>query len=837
MSTVLERVSQAFVNAWNNRTEKYVVRELRYKRRYWNGSAFVYEANWKTLTMRDFKSVGSIVQQLDTIKLNEFRTSNLTVTLNNDRNLWSPYNVYGYFGADDIATAGYKAYKTLFQIYSGYELADGTEELVCQFTGYLTDYNINPRDGYIEMTLTGFEEKLRGKDAKTTLSTAFTDEAMVPAAGDGSNKDFYTTSTGVAYLEGNGVKLDGVSMQEGVEYTISNTAKPGEGAKISFADAPAPGVVPTASGRKWAGTQKIETLVAALCDTAGITSGERIIENVLFPNGINGYKQLDLQAEWEDGSTLQNITTTLGDRIAQKWLKIDDFADGTMEKWQAVYAYDSGTAASAASGKLVLTATSPGPDGKMIAYGITNLNKHSGTWRWKGSLSASAPIGIMVSSGFWFMCAGTSNYGGGIFVAGYGLIYDHNADTLVFRKQSYGFGIQRTDTAVASGLGTGEHEFHVTRDNSGEFKIYVDQVLKATTTDNDFYSGFFMCQLWVSYSSGTLSLDDLYFSDGLESDTPTADAALFTSKEYDILSVPKAWGIIEKSETLNGGTIAYYVASHAASGQAYTDGEFVLATPQILAELRQFFKIRVAITPGAGKFFSPWCNKVKANFTTSEIFVALANFLGMTCYAAIQKLGKLCNYEWGFAGDGTFFFRSKSASTTPLLYLTAKDIVSISSVKPGWNEIINVAQVPYDGNYYREYNSATLPEASPTSQDTFGDRIKSDTASDFLLANDADLASGVAQIIHDDNYLERLRVSMTLRFIPFLYLSDTLQIDYADDPLQKDYIFGDRLQKFGSQAFGEAGNEMLFREKLFKVVGIRQREDDEMTDATLEEII
>lgn len=827
-------VSQAFTNAWNNRTEKFVVREIRFKRRYWNGAAFVYEANWKTLKMRDFKAVGAIVQQLDTIKLNEFRSSNMTVSLNNDRNLWSPYNSYGYFGADATATLGYKAYKTLFRVYGGYELADGTEELICKFTGYLTDYNINPRDGYIEMTLTSYEEKLRGKDAQGTLSTAFTDEAMVPAAGDGSNKDFYTTSEGVAYLLANGVELDGVSMQEGLEYTISNTAVPGEGAKVSFVDAPGPGVVPTASGRKWAGTQKIETLVAALCDTAGISSGERTIENVLFPNGINGYKQLDLQAEWEDGSTVQNITTSLGDRIAQAWLKIDDFASGTMEKWTAVYNYDSGTSVSAASGKLVFSASSAGPDGKMIAYGITNLSKHSGTWRWKGSLSAGAPLGVMVASGFWFMCTGTHNYGGGIFVSGYGLIYDHNSDTLVFRKQ---VSTTRTDTAVASGLGSGEHEFHVTRDNNGEFKIYVDQVLCATTTDTDFYSGFFMCQLWVHYSSGTLSLDDLWLSDGLEAGTPSTDAALYTSKEYDILSVPKAWGVIEKSETLNGGTIAYYVASHAASGQAYADGEFVLATPQILADLNQYFKIRVGITAGAGKFFSPYCNKVKANFTTSEIFVALANFLGMTCYSAIQKLAKLCNYEWGFKGDGVFFFRSKSASTTPVLYLTQKDIVSISSVKPGWNEIINVAQVPYSGNYYREYNSSTLPETSPTSQEIFGDRIKSDTASDFLLANDADLASGVAQIMHDDNYEARLRVAMTLRLIPHLELSDPIQVDYTDDPLQKDYIFGDRLQKFGSQAFGEAGNEMLFREKLFKVVALKHREDDEMTDVALEEII
>lgn len=833
MSGVLDRVSQGFLNAWHNRTEKFAVREVRYKRRYWNGSAFVYEANWKTLKMRDFKSVGAIVQQLDTIKLNEFRTSNLTVSLSNDRNLWSPHNVYGYFGADATATDGYSAYKTLFQVYGGYELADGTEELICKFTGFLTDYNLNNRDGYIEMTLTGYELKLQSKDAQDTLSTAFTDEAMVPAAGDGVTKDFYTTSQGVAYLLSNGVKWDGVSKLEFIEYTISNTGKPGEGAKVSFVDAPAPGVVPTASGRCWSATQKIEVMVAALCETAGILEADRAIESVIFSNGVNGYKQLDTQAEWEDGATLQNITTGIGDRIAQAWLKVDDFAAGTMEKWVQLFKFGpaGNSTASAASGALVVSTTSAVDDLYSIGVGISNLSKHNGTWSWRMAFSGTLPNPELIDTGVWFMYAGNAAMIGRVY--GYGLVFTA-PDTVVFRKRDSG---GKSDTPVASGL-SGAHNFRVTRDADGNFEIFMDGVSRATTSDTDFYSGSPAVCVFSYYTGCSITFDDFWVSDGLEgTSTITTDPALYTSKEFDILSVPKAWGVIERSETLNDGAIAYYVASHAAAGQAYTDGEFVLATPQIQAELRQHFKIRVAITPGAGKFFSPWCNKVKANFSTSEIFVALANFMGMTCYAAIQKLAKLCNYEWGFNGDGSFFFRSKSASTTPLITLTQKDVVYISSIRPGWSEIVNVAKIPYGGDYYREYNSSTLPETSPTSQEIYGDRIKSDTATDFLLANDADLASGVAQVLHDDNYRARLRVSLTFRLIPFLRLSDTIQVDYADDPLQKDYILGDQLQKWGAQSFGEAGNEMLFRDKLFKVVGIKQREDDEMTDANLEEII
>lgn len=825
-------VTQAFLNAWNNRTKKFVVRQVKYKRRYWNGSALVWETDWKTLYMRDFRSIGNITQQLDTVKLNEFRTSNLTLILNNDRNLWFPGNIGGYFGADATATSGYQPYKTLFQVYSGYELADGTEELIPEFTGFLVDYNLNPSGGYIEFTLRGYEEKLLGVDAQTTLSTAFTNEAMIPAAGDGSNKDFYTTSEGVIYLLSNGVKIDAVTMLEGIEYTISNTGVPGEGAKVTFATAPALGAMPTASGRAGAVTQKIETLIEALCDTAGISSGERSIENVLFPNGVNGYKERNSQSEWESGAALQNITTTLGDRISKAWILIDDFASGTMEDWVRIFTSfsgDAGSSVSAASGALVLSSANTTGDLYGMCVGITNFTKRSGTWRWRMELTGSIPNPDLLDTGFYFLRSGPGQ--------GYGLVFKSHTE-VVFRKRNSAASSDFIDTPVKTGLSAGMHDYRVTRDEEGNFDIYIDGYLYTSTSDSDFFEGYPRAEILSYYSSGVLTIDDFWVSDGLEpTSIVTDDPAIYTTEEFDILTLPKAWGVIEKNETLNNGTIRYYVASHAAPGEAYADGEFVEATPQIMADLYRYFKIRVTITPATDAFFSPHCELVRAWFTTSEIFLALANFTGMSCHTAIQKLAKLCNYEWGFDGSGNFFFRSKDASTTPDFYLDQKDVVRINSVKPGWNEVLNVAKISYAQYYYRQYDSSSTPEDSPTSQDIYGDRIKTDTASDFLLANDADLASGAAQVIHEDNYRARLRVSATFRMIPHMELSDTIQLNYTDDPLNKDYIFGDRLQKMGAGFFGEAGNDMLFRNKLFKVVALNKDKDNETMDLTLEEII
>ena len=156
---------------------------------------------------------------------------------------------------------------------------------------------------------------------------------------------------------------------------------------------------------------------------------------------------------------------------------------------------------------------------------------------------------------------------------------------------------------------------------------------------------------------------------------------------------------------------------------------------QIQSALKQKLKIRVTITLTATGALSPSVAEVTANFTTTTIFVALANFTAMKVYDAIQKLAKLCNYEWGFEGDGQFFFRSKAASSTPALSIDQKDIQSVSSYKPGWPEVINAGQVSYgdSGQYYKEYNSDSLPETAPTSKDIYGEAIQTDNASDIAV--------------------------------------------------------------------------------------------------------
>lgn len=783
----MKTITTAFKNAWLNRGKKFAVRQIKYKRRYWNGAAFVYEASWQTLKMKDFSQIGTLTQQLDTVKKNEFKVSNITLSLNNRDGRWFPDCTNSVYAADAVATAGYQPYKTLFQVLAGYELADGTEELLTLFTGLLVDYNLSSLSDHIEYTVIGYEEKLLKADAQL-VSTAFTNEALTPAP-DGVIKDFYTTSLGVGRITS--VRADTTVKSEGTHYTISQLNEYGVGAKISFAAAPAGGVALDASGRKWGTLSKIEDLIAGLCEQAGITSGERSIDSVLFPNGVNASQKINDTAEWNAG-TLTNITSAVtADAISKKWMATSGASISTTPAIQTI--------------RLNGTFTSAG------GYAYIFVRKND-------------------------------PYSPNAFYA----LYLGGGEIRFGRVDSFG-GVTANLGTIVAYPGAGDHEYRVERDEAtGAWLIYYDNVLKLSVTDNTWtgvpavganYAGGSSCAASSIYVSPAKCAADAF--DG-------ASTAVYESAEFDLGSVPTAWGTLDSIVTLNGGTVSF--ATNVRTGAGAWDGWVNTGAPdglggydgnagQIHSALKQKLKIQVTITQAASAIVSPYVSEVSANFTTTTIYIALANYTAMTVYAAIQKLAKLCNYEWGFEGDGTFFFRSKAATSTPVIVLDQKDIQSVPSYKPGWPDVVNAGQVYYGdaGQYYKEYNSSSLPETAPTSKDIYGEAIQSDNASDFLLAFDADLATGSVQLIHDDNYRAKPKIKLICRLIPHLEISDTISATFIQDPLKKEYVFGDPLQKFGVGSIPDTS--LILNGKILKVLNHSQRFADQVSELTTEAIL
>jgi hypothetical protein len=777
----MKTVTQAFLDAWNTPGNKFAVRQVKYKRRYWNGAAIVEESSWTTLEMKDFSQIGSLVSQLDTVYQNQFMASNITLNLGNKDGRWFPWNPDGLFGPDSVAASGYKAYGTLFQVLAGYELADSSEEVLTMFTGKLVDYNCGSKKDDIEFYISGYEEKLQKADAEQVYD-AFTNETTIPTTGDGANRVFVTASLGVGSITV--VRVAGVVVSE-TNYRISGLNQYGVGATISFLFTVDAGAAVDCTGTKWKASQTIETLAGLLCDQANVTPVNRSIYPVIFPNGVNGFKQMNTQALWEAG-TLQNITSQLiPDSICKKWfIDFGLFSQPTLpiQSWRARFSISSGWAQS---------------------------------WFYvNDQYTPSSSYALLFSATEVRLC---------------------RVDLLGAVQETLGQVITPTPAGMA--------EYKVERNNStSEFKVWVNGTLKLTVTNTHFTEGYARpLQMTVQGStdfareanSGYLS-SDLVGSPAFDGD----QAGEHLSPDYDLLTAPTAWGRLEVQETLNGGSTAYYTRVRDEGG-AWDSWTAVAGNGQILSALKRHLQIKSVLTQSASGLISPEVKILKANFTSSIIFVSLANFTGMKCDAAMAKLAKLCNYEYGMDDDGLFYFRPKETSTTPDLILDQKNIVEIVSLKPGWKEVINSAKVRYgnDSSYCREYNSNSgiPPEASPTSADEFGLSLRYETMSHFLLENDVDLASGMAQKIYTDDHLAKIRTSILFRLIPHINLSNVLQLSFYDDPLKEDNVFGDPMQETVS-AFGE-DYSVLLRDKKFKVIGRQHDFTNETSLLTLLEVL
>lgn len=803
----MKTVSASFVAIWKKKYGAKGVIKVQYQRRYWNGAAYVYEANWTDINDRDIPEIGSINWKLDTQTLNEILSSNITLRLNNYGGEFMPVaNSPSIFAADNIASSGYEPYLTKFRVQFGYILDNDTKEYISLFTGFAVDYRFSGHDIKAEITVMGYEQLLQDADAQN-VSTAVTNEATSPATGDGSNKTFSTTSVGVAKITG--VRVNSVAKTQGTDYSISNLGAT-TAAVITMVVAPTSGHAVDWTGTKWSANQTVEDLIADLCDESGVT--DRTIQAAIFPGGTSSSVTIDSQANWQAGSVFTNTEAdSSAGNLLRRWFLIDDFADGNMTSNPSWTTSGSGTW-SVTGGKGRIT-------GAGDAYIVSN--KRTGSWQANiYPVSGICEFQFMRYGGFHSGGSGTNMYS----------VYVDGSTTALLREdhistpgpRSYTLLISVGRTPSASDI------YRVTRASDGEMKFYINGSLQGTVNDTTFDA---LSNSWhinlngAGIAGAQQDFDDIYYStlviEASEA-VSSANPLIYESAEFDLLAIPTAWGTLDRTHTLNGGSIIYKTAGATSAGGSYESYVAIAGDGTIQSTLRRYLKIRIEITPAqfTGVFTGPSVDRIIANFQTSQIFIAVANFSGKTCYSAIQLLARMCDYEWGFTGTGSFFFRSKTpTSSDPAVDINQENaIVSLSEWSPGYSGVYNSGQVRY-GAYYGSYDSSSLPETSPTSAQKFNDKIKSEDYTDFLLANDGNLANARARIIHDNNYLPKKRMRLTTRIIPHLDLSDIIRVSYFDRPRDKDPMWGDDLQTWSDSGYGGMG-VALAADLDMKVVGI-----------------
>lgn len=705
----------------------------------------------------------------------------------------------GVWRKDATATVGYDPVGSEFTISYGYITdTDGTEEYLDLFTGIVQDDpKFDSTSGVVTISLVGKSEaKLEAADAQNVCVTV-TGAATSPTDGNGVLLAFSAVVKSI--WEITNVTWNAIVRTQGTDYTLDDLNDAEVAPTINFEASSVPGAFPiTFDYRRWYRDKSISELVGYLCDAAGISSGDRTIEEPVFDSVASSVNE-NTKAEFDAGTVITNIDTTTEGYIKRKWHTIDTFADGDLTAspaWITV----SGTP-SIVGGKLKVVS---GDD----IY--TPSDKMTGTWEWKWRLAGST-----LHDHVYFICSDS--------VATKDPSYSIHCN---FATQYFSL-VKHNDNvggvlAAATVDFTSEKTVRVTRTADGVMKVYVDTVLTLEATDTTVPA---CTQFRVASSAAGSSeqyVDDIYYSEAIEPATAVSAAtATHESSVLDMLAAPSAWATLTRAETLNGGTIAYYTAT-STDGISFDAYVAISGASLILSALKRYIKIKVVITPATGSYTSPVTGLIFANFLATNLFVKSADFTGQNCLEAVQELAIIGGMEFGSNGDGTFFFRNKSVTGAADLVISQKNVIAaVTDFSPGYRDVKNVAQVRYgksgdDGYYFAEYGATEASEASPTTAARFGTKVIEMEIQRLIFSNDAIVAAAIAQKLYELYYRPKRKLKLKCRIIPHLDLSDQLAVSFHDSPLIEKAIFGDPLQRYPVVG---PNSRTLARDITMKVVG------------------
>lgn len=840
-------VSAEFKAIWEEKQGKAIHQRLGYKRRYKLAGTYHTEAAWTYLEKHEFVSLGSIPQQAD-VRRNVIKTTAMNVKVPNENNQWIEHaSSPSFYAADNVATDGYKATRTLWRLEEGYELADGTIEWIAVFTGVqlkLPKITGKGEDALIEIYSNAV---LLDKADAEEVCTEPGLENCIPATGDGTNVDFESTSTGVDHAKL--FEVNGANRTQGSQWRVGNDneiASAGNTGRLAITASTAPGAGQTVktSVKKWLQNQVPETLLGLLADEAGIGSGSRSISSFNFPGGLTGFKKIDTQAEWLLGTlqTAFDLTSTPG--VAKiLWYIIDDFADGQLTSnpvWRAHATTDTQTGWSAASNKLVgTTPTNP------LRVASTRVR---GSWEFDAFPTSG------YCDTFIFRHLPFSGWTP-LFTrpAGYWLRITQTAAELWYNRGSGGVDVLLATAAVTPGStdywrvtrdwsgadGTSGGDFKVYRNGNGTAIITVTHATEVTFTGN--IIGF-MC-----YASATSTWDNIKFSDRVIAGGTAADTARkYVSEIFDLLSVPTAWSTLDVTETLNDGTASQRSTNASADGATFDGSVAVNGSNVIQSTLRRYVKLEATVVIPNGFLTSPEIDVLQGNFTTGAVFISLANHRGKTVMKAMEDIVKIPDYELRFRGDGTLVIAPKTASAYVLHLTQENGIIDVLEVDYGIPERVNRAgRVRYQG-FVSIYGDAEAGASAETIAD--GDELSKavidEDLGSVIVANDLNLGDSRARVLYDNSRRSAtdprppVRIRLRIWDAQWLEVSDVVRVDFYDHPLLATLQANDELLRADSPwLHGGAPGNVISASKDWRILYYNPNKDTGQADILCEEVL
>lgn len=835
--------SAEFKALWHKKQGKPDYQRLAYKRRYKAAGVYQNEAAFKYLERGDFVSLGDMPQQIDAQFQNVVSISVITLKMDNTFNQWIETPAPpSFFAADDVAPDGYKSYKTIWQVQEGYKLSNGTIEWIAVFTGQGLRPKINGDGAEAQIDVSSNALLLETADAEAVSESPGL-ENCIPPTGNGVNTKFESTSTGVDHAKV--FNVNDAGQNRGLGFRVSNENEvPSAGNTgrllITTGEAPANGLTVKVSVQRWLLNKRVEELLGLLADKGGIPAANRTIVPVIFPGGLSALKRIDTQAEWEAAATAVNCATKVfPGSVQRKWFLIDDFSDNnfsTNPVW-TVHSQDPSFPISAASGALSMPSSSG-----TVARISTPFAKTLGNWRWNWSMSFMQVSPPNAAGEYRFNLIANA---GGTPTAGYYLSVRTDGSATLNKVSSGAVTVLASFTAFTTN-GVKSNEWRVTRSPSGDFEVFLDGVSLATGTDAAINLSSVIQYESHEYNS---TVDNIYWSEELDPTGVVTNADSEQTFIFDLLSAPTAMGILEVLQTLNGGTVLIKTAGAVDLGTTPpSPGTFdPLVEPNAAGVMthapKRWLKIYVKIT--AALFNSPQVHRIIANFSTTDVFVSLANHRGRKVLPQMEIYTALADYEMRFRADGTLYIGPKSVSGAPVVELDQENgIIDVSDYDTGIpNRVVRAARVRYQGfvSAYSDIEAAVTADVLADGAE-LGSGVIDENLEGVILANDVNLGISRARLRYERGRRSAtdprppIRLPMEIWDVPWLEVSDIVRVSYYDNPIMRQLQANDELMKVGPYFhWGDPAN-VISKSKDWKVIYYNPNKDTGKAKLLLEEL-
>lgn len=214
------------------------------------------------------------------------------------------------------------------------------------------------------------------------------------------------------------------------------------------------------------------------------------------------------------------------------------------------------------------------------------------------------------------------------------------------------------------------------------------------------------------FTSPGLSLDPNY----------RGEVKFYTSSAPDDSGSPGAWDGWE--EVVRGGSVM----------SAVTDRQWIRTKTEIISTV-----------PSTQSQY-PKVDKIQVEYYSETFDISLLDLTDLSVWDAIIQIAKLVDYEVGVTAQGKFFFRPKRTDVDEQDFDVSEstNLKRVIEKRYDWKRMRNVIEVQY-GKYIKRISPITEFEDFPHSVDKYGEQRFSISGGNLMAPSDHDLATGLAQ--------------------------------------------------------------------------------------------